>query len=117
SGNYIHPNLELDPHGQYQLRIKTSDGKEYLSDKIPVRITPEIDSLGYKQDERGVRIHVNTHDASNNTRYYKWNFVETWEYTARLNSNFIYDDTIQPYKIRTRLDSENFYTCWRSQAS
>src|ERR1700761_3256910 len=40
TGKYIAPNLNLDITHQYRLRIKTPDNQQYLSDFVPVKITP-----------------------------------------------------------------------------
>jgi hypothetical protein len=50
-----------------------------LSEFAEVRITPQLDSVSWKQENNGVRIYASTHDPNNNTRYYKWDYEETWE--------------------------------------
>jgi hypothetical protein len=46
---------------------------------MPVQNNPPIDSISWKRDEEGVRVFVNTHNPEGNTRYYRWEFEETWE--------------------------------------
>lgn len=86
AGKYSHPQLPLTIGQEYRLRIKTKENKEYLSDFVVAKQSPEIDGITWKKEKEGVMIYANTHDPSNNTRYYKWNFEETWEirsyYTA-----------------------------------
>src|SRR5215471_1504426 len=50
NGEYATGSLALNPSETYQLHIITSNGKEYLSDSIPVLQTPPIDSLNWRQD-------------------------------------------------------------------
>lgn len=78
-GNYIHAQLPLVIGQEYRLRIRTRDNKEYLSDYVTARQTPTIDSVTWKKENERLVIYANAHDATNNTRYYKWDFDETWE--------------------------------------
>src|ERR1700761_8869227 len=48
---------------QYRLDIKTSDGKIYQSDFVPMKVSPPIDSLYFKQNsDATVSFYTNTHD-------------------------------------------------------
>ncbi|HEY0668020.1 MAG TPA: DUF4249 domain-containing protein, partial [Sphingobacteriaceae bacterium] len=76
-GNYT-IQINLNKSEKYRLRIKTANGKEYLSDFVPVTNSPPIDSISWKLVESGLQIYVNTHDPQNKTRYYRWGFEETW---------------------------------------
>ena len=78
-GKYTSNPLALAAGKQYRLRIRTADGTEYESEFVSLLQTPPIDSVTWNQDQH-VFIYVNTHDPQNNTRYYRWDFVETWEY-------------------------------------
>lgn len=89
-GVYGTANLNLILNNEYRLRIRTSGGKEYLSEYVVARKTPDIDSVGRKQSEDRIDYYVNTHDASGNTRYYRWEYEETWEIRAYYYSRFIY---------------------------
>lgn len=118
-GRYIIPSLTLNPAEKYQLQILTGDGKKYLSDSITVVNTPAIDSISWKQDttsassKQGVTIYTNTHDPQNNTRYYRWEYAETWEYHTTFFSDFYYDGT----KVVPRTPAQHVYYCWKSQHS
>ncbi|MGL6268476.1 MAG: DUF4249 domain-containing protein [Chitinophagaceae bacterium] len=101
--------LNLSPGQQYQLRINTSDGSQYESDFESVVITPPIDSLTWKE-ENDVSIFVNTRDPQNNTRFYRWEYSETWEYHS-------YYESIVGFKNGSLyyLDSsEKKFACWDS---
>jgi hypothetical protein len=77
TGNYTGV-LNLDVTKEYRLRIR-KDGKEYLSDYVPVTQSPDIDSVNWKWENDGVMIYANTHDVTNKSKYYKWEYDETWE--------------------------------------
>jgi len=112
SAVYAVPGMTLDFNSKYRLRIFTANGHEYLSDAIPVLKTPPIDSIGWIRDDKGVTIHVNTHDPANNTHYYRWEYSETWQYHTSYISALIYDNG-----LRDRLVSEYVYECWKTQPS
>lgn len=78
AGSYV-DQLSLN-NNKYRLRIHTSDGKEYISDFVPVKQTPPIDSVLWKKENDEVQISVSAHDPQNNTKYYRWEYEETWEY-------------------------------------
>ena len=116
-GVYVNEGLGLSPDIQYRVRINTADGKEYLSDFVKVKVTPPIDSIGWKQSDAGVQVYVNTHDPSNNTVYYKWDFDDVWEIHSAYQSSLIYDPAspaADPYGVRPRLfPQEDVYACWK----
>lgn len=113
-GLYTSPNLNLIMNNEYRLKIKTPDGKEYASEYVVARKTPEIDSIGWKRDDKGVKINVNTHDLSDKTRYYKWDYEETWEIRSNYYSNYKY---VGNGVVVDRPTSEQIYNCWRTGAS
>ena len=90
-GTYILEPLDLDFNDRYRLKVVTADGKEYLSDYVEVKETPPIDSVSWKLEDGGLHIYVNTHDPQNNSRYYRWEYEETWEYNVPFSSSLIYD--------------------------
>ena len=112
NGDYKSDGLTLATSKNYRLAIRTANGEEYASDFVPVLETPSIDSLTWKQ-ETDVSIYVNTHDPANKTKYYRWDFVETWQYTSAYEalSEFINGT------IRFRDTNEYVYNCWSSAPS
>jgi len=119
NGHYIANTLLLSTTERYRLQILTSDGKKYLSDSVAVATTPPIDSISWKQDtssasnKLGVTVYANTHDPLNNTRYYRWEYAETWQYHTPYYSDFYYDGT----QVVQRTPAEIVYNCWRSAQS
>ncbi len=113
NGVYTSDALTLNPTDEYALQVITSNNSRYLSPYVAAKITPAIDSLQWIFNGNGVTFYINTHDARNNTRYYRWEYVETWEYHAidnaelSLNNDIIYYDV--PYNSR--------YICYQADSS
>jgi hypothetical protein len=114
NGNYATAPLSLATTQNYRLHIKTADGKEYASDFVPVKNAPPIDTINYTADVNGVKVNVNTHDATGKTRYYRWDYSETYIIHSLYKSNYktVNHDTILP-----RPPEEQVYECWLSDNS
>ncbi|MDO6430745.1 DUF4249 domain-containing protein [Flavitalea sp. BT771] len=115
SGVYTAAALPVNPAAKYRLRIHTAGNKDYLSDYVAYKPTPPIDSITWALHRDGVDIYVNAHDPSNATRYYQWQFDETWQYTSAEYSAGVYREP--PPQVVNRPDSEQIYNCWRNGAS
>jgi hypothetical protein len=118
-GTYAAAGLNLNNTEKYRLRIKTSDNKEYLSDFEAVKNTPPIDSIGYNIKNNGIQIYINTHDPANNTRYYRWDYVETWQFHAQYYSNYkiLYKPSVPRDTIVGRTINEQIYYCFENEVS
>ncbi|MGZ3766134.1 MAG: DUF4249 domain-containing protein [Mucilaginibacter sp.] len=114
SGRYAAPALNLDNAHKYRLQITTADGRTYASDYEPVKITPPIDTLRYNIKSDGIDFFTDAHDPSNNTRYYRWDYVETYIYTSGLNTYYIYDPTAyaDTNKSVLRRPDQQIHTCY-----
>jgi hypothetical protein len=112
NGNYAAV-LTLNNAYNYRLRIKTTDGIVYLSDYVAVKNAPPIDSVGYKVTGPGTKIYLNTHDPSNNTRYYRWDYVETWRFHTEFESKYITNGVA----IVPRTPSQSIYYCYTGDNS
>jgi hypothetical protein len=114
NGNYVSGNLNLVANNEYRLRIKTTDGKVYLSDYVKAKITPAIDSITWKKADKGVQIYANTKDPSNAARYYRWDYEETWEIRSVFAPFVIYENGV----IRNRVfPQEDVSVCWKNKSS
>ncbi|WP_291033411.1 DUF4249 domain-containing protein [Dyadobacter sp. 50-39] len=115
NGSYTLPPAAFNRDARYRLKIRRLDGREYESDYVVVSKTPPIDSVTYRVDEgrNAMIIYVNTHDPSNQTRFYRWNYEETYEYRMAYYSSLTRDYTTK--QIVTR--SENINVCWRTLPS
>ncbi|MEP7229264.1 MAG: DUF4249 domain-containing protein [Ginsengibacter sp.] len=120
SGVYTSDILSLDDAKKYRLQIRTQDNKEYLSDFATFKKTPDIDSISWIRDDNGVKIYINTHDPTNNTRYYHWKFEETWEFHSTYNSSLIYirDQNFNPsgvtYRNVSQAPDTTIFKCWKT---
>jgi Domain of unknown function (DUF4249) len=85
-GVYNSGPLNLAPNGQYKVVVTTSANKRYASDLVSAKQTPAIDSVAWRQDDKGVNLFVNCHDPSGNTRFYRWQYIQTWEYHSQLET-------------------------------
>jgi hypothetical protein len=110
-GNYSSGYLGLDNTLQYRLRIRTQDGVEYLSDFETAKATPPIDSVGFTIQPNGLQIYVNTHDPANATRYYRWDYAETWKFHAKYDSQFVTDGAELVFR------TNQVYTCFANNYS
>ncbi len=113
-GRYATDHLLLDTTLQYQLKITTGDGNDFRSGPNKVHVSPPMDSIYWAQDSAGVHIYVNTHDPTNNTRYYRYVYNETWEYLSDFNSflEYIDENNIIPRSLANQI-----YRCYQSHNS
>ncbi len=112
-GIYATKGLNLDITKQYRLRIRTSNNKTYISDLATPKITPPIDSLGYNITNTGLQVYVNAHDATNNTRYYRYDFRETWQFHSAFQTSYISDGT----NLNVRTPAQDIYSCFASDTT
>ncbi|MBW8199604.1 DUF4249 domain-containing protein [Flagellimonas abyssi] len=85
----------------YQLKIITTDGKEYISEEEMAPAPTQIDSLYAERDfkdgdaNEGMFIYVDAFDASGENKYYRYEYEETYKIIAPLWNNeewVIYDN-------------------------
>lgn len=107
-GVYATSGLNLDPSKKYRLKIRTSNNNSYQSDFVETKVSPIIDSLSYEVKADGVQIYSNTHDASNKSRYYRWEYADAWQFTALSYSLLI----AKGNAIIDRAADEQIYVCW-----
>lgn len=116
NGYYISPNLNLSGGNKYRLQITTADAKVYQSDFIQVKNSPPIDSVNYQVLNSSVQINVSTHDNSNNSRYYRWDYYESWIIHAKYQSQYVLQ-TQPKDTIVFRTPSQQIFRCWNSGQS
>ena len=118
NGVYACTGLNLNSSRKYRLSITTASNKQYLSDYVPVLNSPPIDSINFDikgtVSGAGLNIYANTHDASNQVRYYRWEYQETWIIHPAFESFFKSNgDTV----LNRDLVNDNIYTCWQNDTS
>jgi hypothetical protein len=114
SGNYGRPSLNLDQTKKHRLRIRTKDGKEYLSSFVEGKISPPVDKVTHDFRRNQFNLYASTHDDTGKSRYYKYHFTETWEYTAPMWSYY----KIENHQILPRLfPQDDIFHCWKTANS
>jgi hypothetical protein len=125
-GHYSASGLTLNKAKKYKLHILTKDSKVYESDLVDVRNTPAIDSVSWQYDSNGLQLFVNTHDATGLTKYYQWDYTETWEYHSPFLNYFNYKQLNTSGGIKYTLEyfdpllityNAAIYTCWPTENS
>ncbi|WP_192821903.1 DUF4249 domain-containing protein [Rufibacter sp. LB8] len=115
AGTYSATGLAVDYGVEYKLRIKTKNNREYTSTAVSTGKTPPIESITWDVEGSNVNIRVNTSDPANSTKYYRWTYDETFEYTAPYYTRRILD---KDGKMRLRTPEDSTYqNCWKYGAS
>jgi hypothetical protein len=81
--------------GKYSLNVKIND-QNYGTDFIEMLPVPPINSLYYEKVvitaardsndiDEGARIYIDSYDPSGKCLYFRWDYVETWEYQIPYN--------------------------------
>jgi hypothetical protein len=126
SGHYQGSNFNLNKAKKYKLHIQTKDTKVYESDYVEVRNTPAIDSIIKQYTSSGLEIYVGTHDATGLTKYYQWDYTETWEYHSPYKQLLVYQKLPPPNVNKYTLVyydpvlvsfNSAIYTCWPTENS
>lgn len=103
----------------YWLHIETGSGEVFESD--PEQMTaecPEVDSVYWELDSLGtadpgnplygIQFYLDLDGQEDQSRNYRWELEETWEYYAAYRIQYLYDgSTIQEWE-----DPFIYYTCW-----
>ncbi|AWM34331.1 DUF4249 domain-containing protein [Hymenobacter nivis] len=113
AGTYASAFLYLSPARKYQLHLHTAAGRDYESDLVAAKLAPPIDNLSWDRDALGVHVQVSAHDATSATRYYRWTYVETWEFRSAYPSFLMYNPNTRVIEPRT----EDIYHCWATAPS
>lgn len=78
--------FKAEPGRKYQLKIRTKEGKNYTSDNQILTTETKIDNLtatvATVEGQRGVQINVNSYDPANTSKYYRYEYAETYKIIA-----------------------------------
>jgi hypothetical protein len=111
---------------KYTLQILTSDGKEYKSEECTMLPVAGIDTLYYEKGEEfsgnpvkaftGIKVFLNSADATGLNQYFRWTFEEVWKFIVpgvqRYTFIFINDTTFSFRGVPVVND-----ICWKSSKS
>lgn len=105
---------------EYQLHVITSNGKEYISTKQTLSAVNEMQDVtaevGNLEGERGVSIKVHSNDPTNSSKYYRYEYEETYKIIAPKWSGFkmIY---VGPYEIGLIPRTTEARVCYKTDIS
>ena len=81
---------------KYTLSFTTAEGVAYQSTDVELRDNPGISNVyatyspTFLNGDGGIEIYVDTEDPSGKTRYYRWEYKETFEIMTPFPSNFVW---------------------------
>jgi len=120
NGTYISQTLNLDPQQKYQLAVTTEEGSKYLSDLVIPKISAPIDSVNWELVDdpsfgtEVMSVYVNTHDPTNSTKFYRWDYLETWMHVSTYESFWALGPGNLEYGL---FPSQTTHTCWSTALS
>jgi hypothetical protein len=138
-GTYKIAPLPLNNSASYRLKIVAGD-KQYESEWAEVMETPEIDSVFWERND-GVEIFVQSNGRDDQSKYYKWDYEEVWDfyskYQSRVYFTYVNDDLgnrvyqcvekeengvyyntcVEPYDPSGVEYNDSIYHCWKYQNS
>ncbi len=113
----------LVPGYSYKLRIITPEGDQLESDYDQMSEGPQIDSVYYFREDiltndpdnprKGIRFYVDLNASESDSRFFRWDIVETWEYHADFAKEWYYNGN---FNHIVPPDSSD-YTCWMTSRS
>lgn len=112
---YKIPTSGLNRKAMYRLKVRIPGSGEYESPFMSVLETPDIENISWKVDSlyHTVTFYVSSKGSDIASNYYRWNYSEDWEFTARYNT-YVYYDEVRNKIIDTAL---NWYYCYKKDVS
>ncbi|PHN03547.1 DUF4249 domain-containing protein [Flavilitoribacter nigricans] len=117
----------------YRLLVITPEGNQFESDWETLKSSPPIKDVYYQYEERerdnpdlfpfkGIQLYLDTEDTENNTRFYRWEYVETYRYGLTYPPLLIPKFGNPPARGRDTifeipLNELEGYRCWKSVES
>jgi hypothetical protein len=94
----------LIPGISFKIDIITPDGTSIESDFDRMPKCPEVDSVYYMREDlltdipgqvtKGIQFYLNLDGGDINSRFFKWEVIETWEYHATYPREWFYDGSV-----------------------
>jgi len=114
----------LQPNVIYTLHITTSDGKSYKSTPTTLPNSTQIDNINISRETnnlgiKGVSIAVNSFNSSGGSRYYRYEYEETYKIIAPYWSQFDLEAEIgYPYRVFDSIPkSKEVKICYKTNYS
>lgn len=109
--------LRKDQRYRLHLEVKMLENEEisiYETDWITVNPEPVIDALTFDKNDDFKELWIRLSMHCNGSHYFRWNYVEEWEYHSDIQTSLTYDPWTQEvghYK------GPSLYYCWDRAAS
>jgi hypothetical protein len=110
----------LQPGVAFRIEVMTPQGDLIRSDFDTLTRGPEVDSLYWIRELKqvnnagtmvdGIQFYLDLHAAPTDSRYYRWEAIETWEYHTPYPLEWYYDGTIH----HTVPPDSSKMICWRT---
>ena len=108
------------PGTSFKVAIQTPDGDSIVSDYDKMSAGPQIDSVFYSirliqatdaaNNELGIQFYVDLKAKPTDSRYYRWNMTETWEYHSKWPIQWWYDGNLH----HVYPPDSSRMVCWRT---
>lgn len=102
----------VDYSKKYKLKIALGP-RDYESDFIEIQKVPDIESINLQFDSDALRFMVNTSPSEESSKFYRWRFDETWEFTSSYFSAY----KLENGDARLRTKEESINRCYRTDPS
>ena len=109
---------ELDQNGTYRLCVSVPGRGEYVSEFMKCLETPQIKELEYSvpQDSTCMYVNVSGHKGVEETGYYKWSYVETWNGRPDIVPQLKYEGG-DKLAYLSQDERKHILNCYKSSAS
>ena len=114
NGAYKISSIVLADKQESRIQIKWN-GKTYYSKFVVSNTTPPIDSITWDLTPSSLDIKITTHDSNDAGRYYRWKYVETYEYVSAFQSGYYYD--VDTEEVKYRDTDKGIYRCYATVPS
>jgi hypothetical protein len=111
NGKYRSDSLDLNHETQYRIVLKRKNGLSYKSTFASAITTPEIDSIHWQKEPIGVNIILSTHSGENDSKFFSWSYVETWEIWSDHKTLFRYINGKVERRPNPEMSKMRF--CWK----
>lgn len=123
-GVYEIDTRSLPSDARCRLKVDIKKGKSYASSWMTSLPAPDVNAIDLNVSDKTVALELSLTGRSDATRYYRWDFDETWEIAADFVPTHMFVDDVDPRdaenprKIyRERTDNEKYMYCWLSDSS
>jgi hypothetical protein len=111
-GEYEASAIPLNADVRYRVHVTIPPSEEYASEYVEIKQTPAIEKVFFDPADK-LRILIDTSDPTSQSKYYRWTYSETWEYTSPYNSTL----KLVGGEVVSRPEEEQIYRCYKTDNS